>query len=87
MSLDRAIEQLQTEVTSYGHGTPTQPKPESAEWFLLRAKTLGLSALRRMKQLGVAGDPAAAERYYRRSSNEVKAVAPGSAEEVIVGPS
>jgi hypothetical protein len=85
VSLDRAIEQLQAEVTAYGQGTLTQPLPDTTEWFLLRAKTLGLSSLKRMRQLGVELDSSAAERYYRKSSKAVKAEEPGPPQEVVIG--
>jgi len=83
MGLDLAIEQLQAEVIAYGQGTLAQPKEHSTEWFLLRAKVLGLSSLKRMKQLGVEADPAAAERYYRKSCTVVKGSEPGPAVEVL----
>ena len=68
MSLERAIVQLEAEVADFRQGSPGQPKEGTPEWFLLRAKALGLSHLRRMQQLQVGGDPAAAERYYRGCS-------------------
>jgi len=84
MSVERAIEQLQTEMVAFGQGTPNQPKEHSTEWFILRARACGLSMLKRMKQLGVENEPAAAERFYRKASKEVKAE---TAEEGLVGPS
>ena len=68
MSLERAIELLEAEVADFRQGSPGQPKEGTPEWFLLRAKALGLSSLRRMQQLQVGGDPAASERYYRSCS-------------------
>ena len=84
MSVERAIEQLQAEVDAFGQGTPNQPKEHSTAWFLLRAKATGLSMLKRLRQLNIEGDAAAAERYYRKASKEVKAE---TAEETLVGPS
>lgn len=65
MSLDRAIVLMEEEVADFQNGTASAPKEGTAEWFLLRAKALGLSQLRRMKQLEVGDNPAAAERFYR----------------------
>lgn len=64
MSLAQAITQLQAEVTSYGQGTLTQPLPRSTEWFLLRAKAVGLSLLKQLQQDGVELDLVGAERRY-----------------------
>lgn len=72
MSLDRAIQLLQAEVAAFGQGTKNQPQEKSTEWFLLRAKASGLSLLKRMQQLGIENDPAAAEHYYRRASKDAK---------------
>jgi hypothetical protein len=70
--LDQAIVQMELLVDGFGQGTTGAPKPGTAEWFLLRAHALGLSSLRRMQQLDVAKDPAAAERFYRRCSHDFK---------------
>lgn len=72
MSLDRAIEQLQAEVDTFQQGTQNQPKEGTVEWFLLRAKALGLSQLKRMKQLGTEGNAAASERFYRACNSTFK---------------
>ena len=53
MSLDSAIKQLEDEVLSYNQGTKKQPKECSADWFLFRAKTIGLAALKQMKADGL----------------------------------
>lgn len=71
--LDSAISQLQEELDSYGQGTPTQPRESTSSWFLLRATSIGLSYLKRVQQTGVEGDPAAAERLYRRAGQHLKA--------------
>jgi hypothetical protein len=65
MSLQRAIEQLQAEVDAFNQGTPSQPKDGTTEFFLLRAKALGLASLKQMEKGGVEGNIAAAERLYR----------------------
>lgn len=72
MSLDRAIEQLSAEIADFQQGTKQAPKDGTVEWFLLRAKSLGLSHLKRMKQLGVESDVAASERFYRKCSSSFK---------------
>lgn len=72
MSLDRAIAQLEAEVAAFNQGTLQQPAENSTEWFVLRAKSLGLSALRRMAQLQLHGEPASAERYYREAGKRCK---------------
>lgn len=70
--LEQAISSLQDEVEGFHQGTKSQPKDDSADFFLLRAKALGLSALKRMIQLGVEGDPAATERFYRECAKQHK---------------
>jgi len=65
MSLRLAIEQLQAEVNAFNQGTPSQPKDGTVEFFLLRAKALGLASLKQMEAAGVEGNTAAAERLYR----------------------
>lgn len=72
MSLKSAIDQLQVEVDSFGQGTQAQPRENTPEWFLLRAKAIGLSVLKRMAQLDIERDPAACERLYRECSKEAK---------------
>ena len=72
MSLDRAIVQLQAEISAFRQGTPQQPGENSTDWFLLRAKALGLSMLKRMQQLELKERPAEAERYYRNCSKTAK---------------
>lgn len=72
MSIDRAIAKLDEEILSFNNGTKQQPAEGSTEWFLLRAKTLGRSALKRMRDLGVNEDPEAAEKHYRHSLKGLK---------------
>lgn len=64
MSLHQAIKQLEAEVGEFRQGTPSAPKEGTADWFLLRAKSLSLSTLRRADQMMLAGNPAAAERFF-----------------------
>jgi hypothetical protein len=80
MSLDKAIEILQKEVEAFGQGTSGQPKDGTAEWFLLRAKSNGLSFLKRLKQLGIEESPAASERFSREIKRFVKLEGVSSAE-------
>lgn len=72
MSIDLAIAQLEEQVAGFQQGTKAQPRDGSTEWFVLRALALGLTHLKRMRQLGVAGDHAAAERFYRHSGRLFK---------------
>lgn len=63
--LQNAIDNIQDLVDMYNQGTKGQPKDGSMEWFELRAHTLGLAYLKRIGDLGVAGDSGACERLYR----------------------
>ena len=72
MSIEQAIINLQAEVDSFAQGTEQQPKEGTVDWFRLRALSLGLTHLKRVKQLGVHNDPAAAERLYRTSNKTFK---------------
>ncbi len=72
MSLQSAIEMLQAEVDDFGQGTSRQPKEGSADWFLLRAKSLGLSSLKRAAQLKVDKSPVAANRHFLAVSRVLK---------------
>lgn len=62
MSLASAIAQLSAEVAEFKQGTVTQPKEGAADWFLLRAKSLGLSYLKKAQQLALEGSPLRAEK-------------------------
>ena len=73
MSLDRAITQLEEELAALGLGTKDQPAEGTTEWFLLRAKAIGLSFLRKARQMNGA-PPAEIERHFRKASIEVKAL-------------
>ena len=72
--LDAAIRQLQSEIDGLMHANkPSASGADlntgSTDWWLLRAKSLGLSSLRRMAQLELHGDPVAAERYHRAAES------------------
>lgn len=70
--LEQAISSLQDEVDGFNQGTKSQPKDDSADFFALRAKALGLSVLKRIAQLGIEGDAAAVERFYRACAKQHK---------------
>ncbi len=71
MTLQRAIDQLAEEVAAFKQGTADQPKENSPEWYLLRAKSLGLSHLKLMKQLGT-DDAGQIEQFHRQASRKLK---------------
>lgn len=75
MSIERAIVELEEQIAQYQPGTKQAPKEGTSEWFLLRAYALGLTHLRRIKQLGVESDVAASERFYRGASKTFKNMA------------
>lgn len=52
MSLERAIATLEAEVAGFKQGTPDQPREGTEGWYVLRAKSLGLSLLKRMRKIG-----------------------------------
>ena len=56
-----------------GHGLKNTPRPGTTGFYLLRAKALGLSALRQMEALGIADDPAAVDMLYKSLVKEAKA--------------
>lgn len=64
MSLNAAMKQLEAELLEFRQGTPAQPKEGSADWWLLRSKTLALSTLRRADQLALGGNTVGAERFF-----------------------
>lgn len=73
--LQIAAAQLQEEIDVYQHGTKNGPPEGSSEFYLLRALVLGLSYLKRLEQLGVTNDPAAAHRVFRERERSFKLVA------------
>ncbi len=70
ISLERAIATVEGELTALGLGTKDQPKEGTEGWYLLRAKSLGLSFLRQIRQ--VESNPAALERHFKKATLEVK---------------
>lgn len=82
MSLEAAIARMEEEVDSFAQGTKTQPKPGTPDWFVLRALALGLSHLKRMRQLSLDTDPPAAERHYRECQALLKQIDVPPAEEI-----
>lgn len=73
-NLATAIEILEAEVAAFNHGTQAAPSIGSAEWFVLRAKALAVSHLKRIRQLGLDNDQTgrAVEEHYRGASRLVK---------------
>lgn len=72
--IESAIASLQREVDAFGQGTAKQPSEGSADWFLLRAKSLGLSYLRsiRAQNLGDERQAGEAEQVYRAGMEKLK---------------
>lgn len=70
-----AIDLLAAEVDSFGQGTPAQPKDHTPEWFLLRAKSLGLAYLRQASLTGAHNSPVAATALYKKGLQGIKLVA------------
>lgn len=71
--LDAAIAVLEEEIASFQQGTKDQPKEKTTDWFLLRAKSLGLSSLKTMAARQLADDPVGAERFHCNASKYRKA--------------
>lgn len=63
--LDPAIALMELEV-----GKLAQAREGTSQWALLQAKSLGLSFLRRAKQLGLE-EPGAMDAYRRRMREEI----------------
>lgn len=76
MSLDKAIELLETEISALGQGKKDQPKEGTPEWYVLRAKGVGLTFLRHAKANGRDASNPEFQRFYRKFSKEVKAPSP-----------
>lgn len=74
MSIAVAIRQLEDALAQAGVGTKQQPQEGTVDWFLVRATAIGLTHLRRMQQLDLGVDYAAAERHYRAAAEKIKAV-------------
>lgn len=75
MSLDDAISVLEAEVAAFRPGTRDSPSNGTPEYFVLRAKSVGLSMLRQMKANDLAprtADDNRAELYYKSISKAAK---------------
>ena len=72
MSLTAAIRQLQAEVDDFRQGTVSAPKEGTQEWWVLRAKSLSLSTLKRADQLALGSSPQQAERFFGSCSRQLK---------------
>ena len=83
-SLSNAIDALQEEIDGFNQGTSNQPKDNSTEWFLLRAKVVGHNYLRRIEQLGIENDAGACERIYKTGAKLFKTVEVPPAESILV---
>lgn len=81
-SLPNAIAELEAEIASFNQGSKAQPKDGSTEWFLLRAKAVGIAYLKRVEQLGIAHDAGACERVYKKCSVVFKSAEVPAAPEV-----
>ena len=83
-ALDNAIEDQATNLAAYSHGTTQGGQPavreHSQEWFELRAQTLALAYMNRVRTLELASDPAACERLYRTCLAVFKQAVPPPAE-------
>lgn len=71
-----AIEALTREVDVFGQGTPFQPKPNTAHWFTLRAKSLALAYLRQLMQTNACNSPETATELYKLGLRGVKVLKP-----------
>ena len=71
--LDTVIADMEAEVAAFKHGTSEQPKDGTREWFRLRGVVIGLAYMKRLRALGLADDPPAADRVYREASKVFKA--------------
>jgi hypothetical protein len=72
MSIDSAIARIEAELAEAGLGTLQAPELGTEAWFLLRARALGASFLKQVRQDGISGDPAEVEKAYRNASRLAK---------------
>jgi hypothetical protein len=72
MSLRAAIQALQVEVSDFRQGTAQAPKEGSQDWWLLRAKSLGLSSLKRAEQMALENNAKGGERFFGSCSRLLK---------------
>lgn len=68
--LTNAIALLTEEVSV--QGTPQQPKDGTTEWYLLRARAIGLSWLKQQAQLDLGEDFVAADQHFQRVTRNLK---------------
>lgn len=69
--IDDAIALLEAEVAAFGQGTKDQPQEGTPEFFILRAKSIGLSMLKQMRVNGI-DSPARVESFYKASLKHAK---------------
>ena len=72
VELNLAISQIEEELVALGHGTPSQPKEGTTEWFRLRALGVGLSFLRDARGKGLGASSSATERHRRLWAKDAK---------------
>lgn len=72
MSLRAAIKTLEMEVADFRQGTPQQPAEGSQDWWLLRAKSMALSSLRRADAMALENNPRGGERFFSSCSRLLK---------------
>jgi hypothetical protein len=72
MSLQKAIEVIEAELKD--QGTARQPADGTVEWWLMQARALGLSWLRRAGQLELGDRIPAASEHYRKAGKYLKAI-------------
>lgn len=69
--IDDAIAILEAEVAAFGQGTKDQPAEGTPEFFILRAKSVGLSMLRSMQARGL-DSPSRVESFYKATLRSAK---------------
>ena len=72
MSLHAAIKTLEMEVFDFRQGTVNAPAEGSQDWWLLRAKSMALSSLRRAEQMALENNPRGGERFFNSCSKLLK---------------
>lgn len=71
-AIDQAIAELGNEIAEFKHGTLDQPDEGSSAWFLLRAKTLAMTYLKRLGQTGAHGSAKASEQLFKQCTKAFK---------------
>ena len=72
MRLERALAQMEAEVAEFGQGSVRQPREGTTEWYVVRAKSLGLSFLRQASKRKLEGNPRAVDLLFKHNSVEIK---------------